>query len=159
MSAKKLTYRLEISPQTHVRATQGDKVFFRIPRTNLRPEGLKRLLRLERYNQYKQDLSALSKQKGFTFPCQGAHVKFFVPVPRSWSKKKKAQYHLKLHLGKPDVDNMLKAVLDSLFSEDKHIADVRVTKFWVDFEAGWIDVEVSEPDFANVAQVGLLAVV
>lgn len=159
MSAKKLTYRFEISPQTAVRATQGDSVFFRIPRANLRPAGLKRLLRLERYNQYKQDLLALSKQKGFTFPYQGAHIKFYVPVPRSWSQKKKKAYHSKLHLGKPDVDNMLKAFLDSLFTEDKHIADVRVTKFWVDFEEGWIDVEVSEPDFANVAQVGLLAVV
>lgn len=159
MGAAKQLYRFEISPQTAIRCTQGDRIFFRIPRTDLRPAGLKRLLRLERYNQYKQDLLALSKQKGFTFPYQGAHIKFFVPVPRSWSKKKKAAYHLKLHMGRPDVDNMLKGVFDSLFSEDKYIADVRVTKFWVDFEAGWIDVEVSEPDFANVAQVGLCAVV
>ena len=50
-------------------------------------------------------------------------------------------------MGKPDVDNMCKAVFDSLFSEDKYISDVRITKFWVDFEDGWIDIEVTTPDF------------
>jgi len=144
-----MLYRLEITPQTHVRATQGDSIFFRIPRANLRPAGLKRLLRLERYNQYKQDLSALCKQKGFTFPHQGAHIRFYVPCPKSWSQKRKKAYHMKLHMGKPDVDNMCKAVLDSLFLEDKHVADLRITKFWVDFEDGWIDIEVSTPSFSE----------
>ena len=58
---------LNITPQTHVRATQGDSVFFRIPREKLRPQGLKRLQRLERYNQYKVDLSAEAKKKNFIF--------------------------------------------------------------------------------------------
>ena len=48
---------LNITPQTHVRATQGDSVFFRIPREKLRPSGLSRLMRLEKYNQYKIELS------------------------------------------------------------------------------------------------------
>ena len=42
---------LNITPQTHVRATQGDSIFFRIPREKLRPAGLSRLMRLEKYNQ------------------------------------------------------------------------------------------------------------
>ena len=54
---------LNITPQTHVRATQGDSIFFRIPREKLRPSGLSRLLRLEKYNQYKVDLLAEAKSK------------------------------------------------------------------------------------------------
>ena len=150
MASKKKIYRLSITPQTHVRATQGDRIFFAIPRAKLRPAGLKRLLRLERYNRYKEDILALSKQKGFSFPFQGAHVRFYLPCPKSWSKKKKAHYHLKLHTSKPDVDNLCKALLDSLFTEDKGIADIRLTKFWADIESGWIDIEVSEPDFAEI---------
>jgi hypothetical protein len=34
---------LNITPQTHVRATQGDSIFFRIPRDKLRPAGLKQV--------------------------------------------------------------------------------------------------------------------
>ena len=80
---------LNINPQTHVRATQGDSVFFRIPRDKLRPSGLKRLLRLERYNNYKLELGAESKAKGFTMPPIGCSITFYIPTPRTWSKKKK----------------------------------------------------------------------
>ena len=105
---------LNITPQTHVRATQGDSIFFRIPREKLRPSGLSRLLRLEKYNQYKVDLLAESKAKAFVMPPQGASITFFIPVPASWSKKKKKQHHGMLHQSKPDLDNLLKAASDCL---------------------------------------------
>ena len=65
---------LNITPQTHVRATQGDSVFFRIPREKLRPSGLSRLMRLEKYNQYKLDLHAEAKRKNFILQIGRAHV-------------------------------------------------------------------------------------
>ena len=137
---------LNITPQTNVRATQGDKIFFRIPREKLRPSGLKRLLRIERYNQYKLDLSAEAKRKGFVVPPQGLSIKFMVPVPRSWSKKKKRQYHMTLMQNRPDLDNYLKALIDSLCSEDKYIAHYgELAKYWVDFEVGWIELTIQEP--------------
>ena len=157
MAPKPKTYRFDITPQTSVRATQGDRILFKIGKAKLRPQGLKRLLRLERYNNYKEDVSAIAKQKRFDFPYQGAHIKFYIPCPKSWSKKKKLQYHGSLHTSRPDVDNLTKAIFDSLFSEDKNIADVRISKFWVDFETGWIDIEVSKPDFPEIPRV--LAVV
>ena len=137
---------LNITPQTHVRATQGDSIFFRIPREKLRPSGLSRLLRLEKYNQYKVDLLAESKAKSFVMPPQGASITFFIPVPVSWSKKKKKQHHGMLHQSKPDLDNLLKAFGDSLISEDKYIAHYgELSKRWVDFETGWIQIEITEP--------------
>tara|TARA_R110000868_G_scaffold304243_1_gene564777 strand:- start:655 stop:1110 length:456 start_codon:yes stop_codon:yes gene_type:complete len=136
---------LEITPQTHVRATVGDRIFFKIPRDKLRPAGLKRLLRLERYNQYKVDLNALAKSKKFELPEQGAHIIYYIPVPKSWRKYKKSEMHMRLHQSTPDVDNLTKAFFDSLMEEDKHIADVHITKKWVNQEHGWIDIIINDP--------------
>ena len=138
-----------INPQTHVRATQGDRIFFKIPRDKLRPEGLKRLMRLERYNQYKIDLSALAKAKKFVPPEQGGHLIFYIPVPKSWKKYKKELMHNQLHQSTPDWDNLAKAFFDSLLSEDKQIADVRVTKKWINQEAGWIEFIKNDFDYGS----------
>lgn len=139
-------YVLNITPQTHVRATKGDSVFFRIPRDKLRPAGLKRLLRLEKYNQYKIDLLAECKRVGFTIPPEGACITFFVPLPKSWSKKKRRQFHGTLHQSKPDLSNLLKSFEDAICTEDKYIAHYSgLGKRWVDFETGWIEVVISEP--------------
>ena len=139
----------EITPQTHVRATQGDRIFFKIPRDKLRPEGLKRLMRLERYNKYKIDLCAIAKSKRFTPPEQGGHLIFHIPIPKSWKKYKKESMHNKLHQSTPDWDNLAKAFFDSLLSEDKQIADVRVTKKWVNQENGWIEFIKKDFDFSS----------
>lgn len=137
---------LNITPLTHVRTTQGDRVFFRIPRHKLRPSGLKRLLRIEKYNKYKVELSAEAKAKGFKMPHQGASIKFFIPVPKSWSKKKKKQYHQTLHQSRPDLDNYLKALVDSICDEDKYIAHYgELAKYWVDFDRGWIEITIQSP--------------
>ena len=135
---------LNITPQTHVRATQGDSIFFRIPREKLRPTGLKRLMRLERYNKYKLDLDSEAKRKSFVMPPIGASITFVIPVPRSWSKKKKKLYHGRFHQSKPDIDNLQKAFLDSLMKEDKQIAHLEVQKRWVDFEVGWIEITLKD---------------
>ena len=139
---------LNITPQTHVRATQGDSIFFRIPREKLRPAGLSRLKRLEKYNQYKVDLGAVAKSKHFVMSPVGTSITFFVPVPPSWSKKKKKQYHGTFHQSKPDLDNLLKAFMDALMAEDKQIAHLELSKRWVDFETGWI--EVTSKDYEEV---------
>jgi Holliday junction resolvase RusA-like endonuclease len=137
---------LNITPITHVRTTQGDRIFFRIPREKLRPSGLKRLIRIEKYNNYKLSLLSEAKSKGFKMPHQGASIKFFIPVPKSWSKKKKKQYHKQLHQSRPDLDNLLKAMTDSLCEEDKYIAHYgELAKYWVDFDIGWIEVTIQPP--------------
>lgn len=61
-------------------------------------------------------------------------VNAFFPIPKSWSKKKRqqAQQTLAWHIGKPDGDNILKAVGDGLngvvFKDDSQIAFAKVTK-------------------------------
>lgn len=122
-------------------------MFFRIPRESLRPEGLKRLKRIERYNQYKIDIAAEAKRVRFQMPEQGAHITFYFPVPKSWSNYKKAAKHLTLHDNVPDIDNCCKAVLDALLLEDKYIADIRLTKKWINQERGYIDIRVELPAY------------
>jgi Holliday junction resolvase RusA-like endonuclease len=142
---------LNITPQTWVRVTQRDKIFFRIPFDKLYPSGQKRKLRIERYNNYKTDLRALALEKHFEIPAQGCGISFFIPCPPSWSKKKKLLHHGKLHQVKPDLKNCLQAFEDALCIEDKYIAHYsHLSKRWVDFLVGWIELTISEPSFEAI---------
>ena len=140
-------YRFDITPVSAIRTVQGDRVFFRIPRDKLRPAGLSRLLRIERYNKYKIDLLALAKQQRFVPAEQGMHIVFYMPVPKSWRDNKKRKMHLMLHSSRPDWDNLAKAFFDGLLAEDNKISDVRVTKKWVNQEHGYIEVVIQNPAF------------
>lgn len=140
---------LNITPQTHVRATQGDRIFFRIPREKLYPSGLKRLMRLERYNEYKISLLAIAKSNRYVPSEQGTHITFYIPVPKSWTKIKKSKHHLQLHQSQPDIDNLAKSFFDSLLSEDKHIADIRITKRWINQDKGYIEINVYDAEYSS----------
>lgn len=60
-----------------------------------------------------------------------ASVAAYFPIPKSWSKKKKALAELNwIHpMGKPDIDNILKIVFDGLngvaFTDDAHIVRLK----------------------------------
>lgn len=125
--------------------TANDRWFFRIPRDKLRPSGLKRLIRIEKYNDYKLSLAAEAKRVKFELPYVGAGIIFYIPVPKSWSKKKKKQYHGQWMQNRPDLKNLLSAFEDSLLSEDKAIAYYTyLGKRWVDAETGWIEITVTD---------------
>ena len=57
-------------------------------------------------------------------------IVFHVPMPKSWSKKKKAQFEGKPHQQRPDLDNYLKAWKDSVYEEDAVVWHVEATKLW-----------------------------
>lgn len=142
---------LNITPETWVRVTQRDAIFFRIPRDKLLPSGLKRLIRIEKYNNYKINLHAEARSKRFSIQPQGTCVSFFLPCPKTWSKKKKKRYHNTLHQSRPDLKNLLSAFEDSLCTEDKYIAHYGgLDKRWVDNETGWIEISFVEPVFEAI---------
>ena len=67
---------------------------------------------------------------GIKIPESGYHITFVLPMPQSWSKKKREEMTGKPHQQKPDKDNLEKALLDAVFDEDCRVWDGRVTKVW-----------------------------
>lgn len=61
---------------------------------------------------------------------EGDHVTFYIPMPKSWSGKKKNEHYDTPHMQKPDCDNLLKALMDAVYEDDSSVYDVRITKFW-----------------------------
>lgn len=53
-----------------------------------------------------------------------------IKMPKSWSKKKKAEMNGKPHNQKPDIDNIGKAIMDACIKEDKAIYRFLGLKFW-----------------------------
>ena len=54
-----------------------------------------------------------------------AYIKFYMPIPKSISKKKAAELVGKPHTKKPDTDNLIKSILDGLnglaFNDDSQV--------------------------------------
>lgn len=120
-----------ITPVPKPRMTRGDK-------HQRKPRGTK-------YRAFVQEC----RYRRLHLPASGAHVIFSMPMPKSFSKKKKDELRGALHTQTPDVDNLLKAVMDAVNKDDSHIADVRATKIWGD--EGQIAIGIEEPVFASCA--------
>ncbi|QSM00617.1 RusA family crossover junction endodeoxyribonuclease [Oceanospirillum phage vB_OliS_GJ44] len=72
------------------------------------------------------------RESGVTVPDGGAHVRFIMPMPKSWSAKKKAEMAGQPHQQKPDLDNLLKALFDATRKEDSGIYSISAIKEWGD---------------------------
>lgn len=104
---------------------------------NITPMGKPRMTRADKWK--KRDVVLRYRAfcdevrlNGLVMPEAGGHITFVIPMPASWSLRKRAAMSGQAHQQKPDVDNMIKALMDALFTDDAHIWDVRVTKRWGD---------------------------
>lgn len=159
-------YRLFLKPQTHIRTTAAERWMFAptILDSYLKNFGLKkyneRVLKgsknpgtpnnyynrkqtIKRYWDYKRKLKELADEQKFIMPIEGAFVKFFIPMPPSWSKKKKAEKCFTLCTSAADIDNYIKGFFDSLMVQDKMIADYRAAKFYYE-GTGFIEITIGE---------------
>lgn len=59
-------------------------------------------------------------------------VLIFLSCPASWSRKKQLEYNGRPHTGKPDVDNVVKGVMDALFTNDSFVFKVMAEKYWTE---------------------------
>jgi len=57
-------------------------------------------------------------------------IVFVVPMPKSWSQKKRNLMVSLPHQQRPDLDNLIKAVNDCLCEEDSHIHWIEARKLW-----------------------------
>ena len=83
-----------------------------------------------RYWRYKDELRRQAKQLKY-IPGYELNVSFFIPCPKSWSKKKVAEMAGKPHQQKPDIDNILKGFMDCLLDEDKKVWNITANKYWM----------------------------
>ncbi len=104
--------RYKINPVPKPRQTRSDK-------WNKRPCVM-------RYRSFADEVRLMDVR----VPESGAHVIFHMPMPRSWSNKKKLEMDGAPHQQKPDWDNLAKSLCDAVHSEDSFIYDFRATKLW-----------------------------
>jgi len=107
-----LNTRFLITPVPKPRQTRADK-------WNKRPCVM-------RYRAFADDVRLC----GIEIPESGSHVTFHMPMPRTWSKKKKALMDGTPHQQTPDWDNLAKSLCDAAHSNDSFIYDFRATKVW-----------------------------
>lgn len=105
-----------VDPMGKPRMTQSDK-------------WRKRLV-TDRYWRYKAQIKKQADAVEFKIPSCNVHIIFNVPMPKTWSKKKKIKMNGNPHQQKPDRDNMDKGLSDALCEEDSHLWDARITKLW-----------------------------
>lgn len=101
-----MTYTFNIEPKPAIRMIRSDK--------------WKKRPIVEKYFAYKNELNNMAiSQK---FKCDGViGLEFHLQMPKYWSKKKKELLLYQPHCQTPDLDNLIKGVLDSLFYQDNFI--------------------------------------
>ena len=100
------------------------------------------------YTNYKKAFLLLTKRQCKTY-FNGAlklEVTFFMQIPASLSKKKQRELIGQYHIKKPDTDNLLKTVKDSLegtfYKNDSQICKVEAEKIYSDKPR--VDFEIKE---------------
>lgn len=107
------------------------------PRMTMRDRWAKRKC-VVRYFRFCDDLRASGASLGV-----GDSIFFGIPMPGSWSKKKRKAMVGCPHDQKPDIDNLLKAVMDALVKDDCKIWQIGcIEKRWS--ETGFIMINKPE---------------
>ena len=70
------------------------------------------------------------KLEKVVLPCFNSHITFVLPLPKSYSGKRRKEWDGEPHTIRPDLSNLLKALEDALYQEDSGIYDIHVTKVW-----------------------------
>jgi Holliday junction resolvase RusA-like endonuclease len=105
---------IEIDPVAKPRQTRSDK-------WKQRPAVM-------RYRAYADELR-MKVPAGYQLPAN-VQLVFGIPMPRSWSAKKKAEMDGQPHQQKPDTDNLTKAVKDVLCDDDSYVWRELAEKRW-----------------------------
>lgn len=113
------TYEFPIVPVPKPRMTQQDK-------WKHRPAVMT-------YRAFADELRLQARAQDFVLPDSGWSIAFHIPMPDSWSKKKRAEMFGKPHQQRPDWDNLCKSFCDALCTLDETIWECcGVRKYWSD---------------------------
>jgi len=90
----------------------------------------------KKYTKFREQLGKLLDGYCLTPSQELLYIKldFYCQIPKSWTKKKKAEKDGKYCDNNADVDNYIKAVLDSCegryYDNDSQVVMIRARKFW-----------------------------
>lgn len=73
---------------------------------------------------------------------QHADIVAYLPLPESWSQKKRAEMAGTPHRVKPDIDNIVKSCLDALLTRDQGIHEIRARKRWEDSSGPRVEITI-----------------
>lgn len=112
-------YHFHIDPMSAPTMTAADKY-------NKRPI-------VSRYFGYRNQIRCQANLKGLRdLPGCIDSLIFNIPMPGFWSKRKKNEMRGQNHTTRPDIDNILRGVMN-VFGEDSHIHTIRnLQKIWSD---------------------------
>lgn len=119
-------YLFDIIPMAAPRMTRRDAIF-----TNpdhIDPKKRQRKI-VTQYFAFKTLIKLQAKKMNFTFP-KKIEVVFFIPMPDSWSQKKKEKMNGMPHEQTPDTDNLVKSLKDSLLENDSSVWYEKAEKRW-----------------------------
>ena len=90
----------------------------------------------KKYTKFKQDMEALTSELDTTLSEKLVRVEidFMIKIPVSWSKKKKQELNNTYCSNNSDIDNYIKAILDSLngvfFIDDRQVVEIFARKIY-----------------------------
>lgn len=114
-----MRYEIHINPNTKPRMTRSDK--------------WKERPCVMQYRSFKDELRKECKRLNLIeLKPQLQSLIFYIPMPETWSKKKKLLMEGKPHQQSPDIDNFLKAIFDAMLLQDNYIYSIKgeLGKYW-----------------------------
>lgn len=91
-----------------------------------------------RYRAFCDELRLQALKEDYRLPETFSAV-FYLPMPKSWSTRHKLEMAGCPHQQRPDLDNLLKSVMDAFLVEDKAVWKITAEKRWGRF--GMIEIE------------------
>lgn len=119
-------YIIDVIPMGAPRMTQSDR--WKTDPNHPNPKKRQRDV-VTRYFNFKNLISLQCNVLGFIMP-NCIDVLFLIPMPKSWSKKKKEKLNGMPHKSKPDTDNIVKGLMDALKKEDSDVWKIKSEKRW-----------------------------
>lgn len=119
-------YMFDIVPMGAPRMTQSDR--WKVNPNHKDPQKRQREV-VTRYFRYKDLLRHHAKDTNFEIG-NVLDILFLIPMPNSWSKKKKDRMNGMPHKQKPDVDNLVKGFMDAMKKDDSDLWKTTSEKRW-----------------------------
>jgi Holliday junction resolvase RusA-like endonuclease len=117
-------YIFDVIPMGAVRMSQSDR--WKTNPNHTDPNKRQRQAVTE-YFEFKNKIKAQAEQMNFQLP-EILDIVFLIPMPFTWSEKKKVKHNKTKVMKRPDLDNLVKAFMDALSVEDGYVWKITAEK-------------------------------